>query len=180
MEKFLPFADWIHTLTEGTRMCICVQDVDSYYAALLATLPYPYRYHLGPVCALAKSTSRGMNLCTRCKFRTVELALRHDRMWCGYCPFGVAEIVCPVYRGDRLSAMIYIGNLLWDRDVYITRSTAAAARIGLPGSDFTALLDRLCPVENGDFTPYRRRAAMLREYLCLVGENLPQPKETNY
>ena len=175
-KKYSDLTELIHALTENSSCRICVQNIDGYFEPIISSLPYEYRYHVGSICELSKSNRRGMGICAKCKYRTIDLALRKDKMWIGACVWGIYEVVQPIYHEGRLSCMIYIGNLLVNEDLFDNNCKQNSAIINIPYENFLNLKEKLLRIQNHDFSPYIRCAKLIKSYIELLSNVMPREK----
>ena len=171
---FEPLCRMIDALTAGSNCRVCIQNVTGEYNSIISELPYDYRFHVGPVCRISKASPAGMRLCANCKFNAIDHARQKGGIYTGCCEYGLYEVVCPVYFGDRISFMIFVGNLLYDEAKFSRRAARSAQRIGVSAEEIFSCRDMLCPVENGDFGPYLRIAELLRSYIIQLYSQLPE------
>jgi len=167
-----PLSELAEAFSEADAARICIQDVSGEYGGLIDSLPYEMKFHLGPVCRLIKPARRGMEFCAACKYKAIDCARLMGRPYVGCCRFGVWEVVWPVYVRDRISCVIFIGNLLHDADLYRERIRSMAPVVGADTDALLELERELCPT-GGDFSPYFRRARLLADYLTLLAEHSP-------
>lgn len=93
---------------------ICIHDISGILQRKYLELPHTYQMHSGAFCDTAKSTSRGFRVCMRCKIRTNEKAALENKMFQGYCCYGVYKIICPVVLHDKVACILYLGNMTDD------------------------------------------------------------------
>ncbi|PCJ62045.1 MAG: hypothetical protein COA79_04990 [Planctomycetota bacterium] len=67
-------------------------------------------YHQGPYCEFAKLNGNQPN-CANNKTLSIQKALKQEKSFSGYCPFGVWDHAQPVYFDKQCICIIYAGGL---------------------------------------------------------------------
>jgi len=95
------------------RYHICIWDTSGIIRKSPAlNLPSKYMLHYSEFCDAAKSTTKGLNHCLRCKRLTLYKASKSPMPFIGQCYMGITEIVKPVYVNNKLICVIYLGNFI--------------------------------------------------------------------
>lgn len=155
----------IEALCMGTRVHVCVHDVEGALCEGPLWLPHVYRMHASRLCDLAKATPRGFAACMRCKTYANRKAVREGAPFAGYCSSGLYEIVRPVRFDGAVVCIIYVGNLLREEAEALRRVQWSARRAG---TDAAAMTEALCEAQRADMlAPYVRIADALESYILL-------------
>lgn len=93
-------------------------------------LPARWHYHHGPYCEFMKRQGC-QSLCAAAKERSLAIARRRRRPFCGVCPQGVWDLVYPVEFNGQLAGVFYIGSLR-------RRPLAAVRRVAYAGPPLPA------------------------------------------
>ncbi len=106
----------LDTLTARTNIHICVHDISGILQNENLSLPFENQTHTKSFCNAAKMTAAGYRACLRCKMRANQKAVCTKQTFAGYCLYGLYEIAVPVVINGETQCIIYIGNLLFDRE----------------------------------------------------------------
>ena len=106
----------LRLLCTGSGLHICIHDVSGLLEQSALALPFSYKMHASGFCDAAKETAAGLDLCMRCKARSNQKAVRFGTWFDGFCAYGLYELVHPVTIGGAVRCIIYIGNIIADRD----------------------------------------------------------------
>lgn len=164
--QFLSLEEMIHLLCRDKKMQICIHDVEGVLSLPLLRLPSVFRIHASRFCDLAKSTTRGNNLCMRCKTRANKAALEKKQPFRGYCPYGLYELAHPVVMDGMVVCIIYIGNLLPDHEEALRRLNYTSSLTGADREGLHRELYRTQPAAL--MTPYEQIAKALDSYIRLL------------
>lgn len=175
--SFCTLESLIKTLCRENQVHICIHDVEGVLYASPMRLPADYRMHAAKFCDLAKHTSRGYNLCIRCKTRANHRAVDSGIPFSGYCPYGLYELAWPILMDGAVICIIYIGNLLPDREKALDRLQTTAAITGAPAAALAAELHHAQPAP--DLAPYRQMAQVLDSYIRLMLHQMNWRKQKN-
>lgn len=157
--------DLISELERGNRYHISVQFHNKGSNAL-TKLPHSHVIHATPVCDAFKNKPNGMARCLACKRLTIRKAERTRMPFSGLCINGVYEYCYPVFRNDNLCCIIYIGNILNDREAFIKKN-------GMRSDD--PLLETMhCNMQEENC---RKLAVILENYILLLLDRQP-PTQT--
>lgn len=121
MESYGSLWDLISELERGNKYHISVQFFRKSGNAY-TKLPRSHEIHTTPVCDAIKQKPRGTERCVKCKKLAIGKARRTKEPFGGLCINGIYEYCHPVFRGDNLCCIIYIGNILRDSQVFIQKS----------------------------------------------------------
>lgn len=141
----LTFREMIDFLEQtcGARFSVC--DLGGLPAGLLQ-LPPDRLVHATSFCAVAKSTTRGLNRCLCCKNRANRLARRGEPFE-GLCTFGLYEFACPVRQNGRVAGVVYAGNLRADSKRAAQVRHRACSKTGVQEQRLAAVLQQCAPLE---------------------------------
>lgn len=107
--------DLIKIITRSNSLHVCIQPIgnaDKYSI----DLPFEHFTHSKPFCNAAKVTDKGLKTCLENKSKAIDKALK-DGDFSGYCVCGLYEFVRPVTINGKIRYIIYLGNILKDKDI---------------------------------------------------------------
>ena len=107
----------IEILENNTKLHICVHDVSGILSFDELQIGCGNKIHLTPYCNAAKATKQGYDLCIRCKNLANAKAIKTQKPFCGYCPYGLFEAVHPVCVDGKVLCIVYAGNALSDLNI---------------------------------------------------------------
>lgn len=107
---------FIQTLTEGSNIHICIHDISGILKIKLLQLKFENQIHSTAICTAAKSSQKGFKMCISCKMLANKKAITEKELFCGYCSYGLFEIVKPVVIDGTTQCIIYLGNLVLNKD----------------------------------------------------------------
>lgn len=102
--------DMIHYLEYGTHLHIGVLFLGNHGNPELMPSK-EHTIHSAPFCRKMKESADGMRRCYRCRNAAVRKALRTRAPFGGRCINGLFEYTYPVLRGERVVAIIFVGNI---------------------------------------------------------------------
>ena len=102
----------IKYLQYGTNLHIGVIFFNN-YGNEMCKLPKKHEIHSRDVCETFKGMGRkGFKRCFKCRNLAIKKALNEKKAFGGICLNGVYEYTHPVLVGDKVSCIIYVGNIL--------------------------------------------------------------------
>ena len=158
--------EMIRLLCQGTQIHVCIYDIAGVLGMKELQLPSAFRVHATRFCDLAKSSTLGNSLCMRCKARANKAAIRKQSLFSGYCPYGLYEIAKPVIVDGEAVCIIYLGNLMPDREEAVCRVQNACSITGADAPSLIQELGHAQPVLN--LGSYERIALALDSYIRLL------------
>lgn len=165
MNTYSPLRELIEALQQGNRYHI---SIEFFNKALKQRLQLPRRniIHATAFCDAVKQRDGGLDRCLRCKSKAMDKVRREKKGFAGLCTFGAYEACYPVYRGEALLCIIFVGNIIEDEQAFLERS-------GLNPQD--PLLDTM----QRDMTQEDclRIAAIVGSYILMLYENMPEVQE---
>jgi AraC-like DNA-binding protein/ligand-binding sensor protein len=103
----------IELICRDKKYFICIYDLsDMLKNEALFGLPFIRRFHKADFCGEIKKSTKGAQYCIKCRQHSFLKASKTDCTYIGRCYLGITEIVKPVHIGGRLSAVIYLGNII--------------------------------------------------------------------
>lgn len=166
--QFLPLADIISPLLEGTKLILNVTSTSNIFQSDLTRLPVASFLHTISYCVTTKTTHMGNMACQRCKRMCVDKIHREKKPFWGMCVYGLTEYVHPVYIGDELKCILYIGNMVMDRQKAEERIRKRCRKTGVPPEKLIALLEHA--EQNADPKKVQNIARVFESYLALLSE----------
>lgn len=127
MNSIQSLAEAIHTICTKSNIHICIHDLTGILSNTLLKINYNNQIHSKNFCFLAKTTSEGYDLCIKSKILANKKAIEEQIQFSGYCPYGLYEIVKPVIIGGKTVCIIYIGNMIQDKEYTVKKIEYACA-----------------------------------------------------
>lgn len=146
---------------ENIHISLC--DVSGITNNEIFSLPTEHLIHSMKFCDLAKATSKGFELCMRCKGACNKMSVRKKQPFAGCCSFGQYEIVYPVCAGENVICIIYIGNLVRDMSESVNRLHAAAKKTGGSFDEMSQMLLNMHRTDSN--IKYFELAELISEYI---------------
>ncbi|MBQ6824539.1 MAG: helix-turn-helix domain-containing protein [Clostridia bacterium] len=150
----IPFNETIELWEQATGACITLFDCGG--------IPHGYGLHRNhyvknkTLCATVKADSQCYKRCLRCKKYTNRRGSR--AAFSAFCPYGVQEVVVPLYCRDTLAGILYIGNFTTDaphsRDRLISAGFSAELADTLVQNHPLNLWEKLGSHLAGEFTAF--------------------------
>jgi AraC-like DNA-binding protein len=107
----------IDMLSKNRKLHISILDVSGILTSPATKIEFENVIHSKKFCDIAKSTRKGYRICLYCKKLANEKAIIHKKPFCGHCIYGLYEAAVPVIIGDSVSAIVYVGNAVTDREM---------------------------------------------------------------
>ena len=107
----------IDMLSKNRKLHISILDVSGMLTSPATKIEFENVIHSKKFCDIAKSTRKGYRICLYCKKLANEKAIIHKKPFCGHCIYGLYEAAVPVIIGDSVSAIVYVGNAVVDREM---------------------------------------------------------------
>lgn len=76
-----------------------------------------HKVHYCKFCNEAKKSKKGLYLCMKNKYMSINKAMNTKSQFIGKCYLGLTEIVTPIFFNDNLFCIIYLGNILIKEDM---------------------------------------------------------------
>lgn len=151
----------VDALERGNRYHICVAFSQRHTNRKLMVAKKT-ALHTTPLCTMAKERPGGNQACMDCREAAIRKAVALGCPYGGYCINGVYEYCHPVFWEDKLYCMIFVGNILRDRQ-------RVCERMGLLPE--APLLETMEPdMEDGVCAEI---AAVVESYIHLLREQSP-------
>ena len=165
----LKLLQMIEAITLNRGMHICVHDLSGILKHPTLALPEKYCIHSTDFCELAKKTPRGFRACMWCKIHSINMAQSTQKTGCGYCCYGLYNITMPVYIGNKICCIVYIGNLTNNYE-RLYESTRKLCR--MTGIQVEEMLNETKKCEFfTDIQPYLNTAKLVANYILFLYEN---------
>ena len=159
----------IQVLTEHTKAHICIHDVSGILKYHALNLDFRWQVHSKDFCNTAKITPRGYRLCLDCKMRANQKAISEKTAFCGYCSYGIFEVVKPVVIDERVQCIIYIGNLIYDFEEASKKIQHTCAITKVPEKELQSCLKETQLILSEDY--YLQTANLIDSYIRLLYEH---------
>lgn len=170
-------SELIEFLCSKTKAHICIHDFSGLLSRENMYLEFRQKIHSAAYCDMAKSTVRGYQLCIRCKERANQKAVAEKRAFWGICPNGLLEIVNPIVIDGAVEGIIYIGNILPEREQYQSAVSQACRITGVPEEKLKKLTT-LCE-SDADIGYYMRMSELLKQAICHMKKERSGPGQRN-
>lgn len=121
MVAYSSLQDLIEALETGNRYHISIVFLNKYGNEKMI-LKTEHIIHATPFCDAVKLKPRGLDRYMRCKSLTVERIYRTGKPFGGLCINGVYEYCHPVIMKDEVCCIIYIGNILRERETFCEKN----------------------------------------------------------
>ena len=121
MFDYITLQDLIDLISKGSKIHINVlffdKSDDEYFY-----LHRKNEIHTAPFCDFSKRKEGGLKRCLKCKYFSVEKALREKKPFSGFCINGIFEYVYPVVIDSRVAGIVYVGNIIFDDDKFAEKN----------------------------------------------------------
>ncbi len=117
LEQNYSLEQLLEMLTNITNIHVCIHDISGICNGTKLSISYPYTIHSKNFCNIAKSTQKGYETCIQCKIFANCKAVDTKKLFHGYCPYGLYEIVQPVVIDEKVQCIIYIGNIVMNEEI---------------------------------------------------------------
>lgn len=172
MIKLLPLSDFLNMFESLGKAHINIWDFSGTLSHQLLKLEIEQRIHSKPFCSIAKSTPRGYRTCMRCKNIANRKAISCQKLFYGHCPYGLFEIGLPIVENGKTLAVIYVGNLVTEREFSLKRAEKTCKATGVDVNALDRELDNAQAA--ADIKPYLTVAEALSSYIRLVLSSVPR------
>ncbi|ROR25803.1 AraC-like DNA-binding protein [Mobilisporobacter senegalensis] len=127
------------------------------------------KVHYCKFCNEAKMTKKGLALCMRNKYLSINKAMNEKCQFIGKCYLGITEIVTPVFINDSLFCIVYIGNILIEEDTEKTiRQIQYASGITHSKSHLSDLINELENISISRLDDYIKMADIISGCIHLI------------
>lgn len=156
----------IKAITFGNKLFVCIHDISGICSAPLLQPDIANCWHTIDFCNVAKTTGKGHSACINCKLETNKKVMEKGTYICRACSFGLDEVVRPVFIEGKPKCMIYIGNMVTNREETLKRLKATCKQTGVSYKKMAEKLEDCEFVE--DLSPIIRMSALIENYIhCL-------------
>ena len=121
----------IDMLTKGRKLHISILDLNGILNTPSTRICFENVIHSKKICDIAKSTEKGYRACLHCKSLANAKAITLKKPFCGHCIYGIYEAVMPVIIGEKVVAIVYVGNAIVDIDHTQSRIKKVCQRTGV-------------------------------------------------
>lgn len=121
MDTLNSLYDLVQALQYGNRFHI---SIEFFSRTIRSRLQLPFRHiiHATPFCDAIKLRPNGLDRCMRCKRLATQKARKTQKPFGGYCVNGAYEYCCPVYKDSSLVCIIFVGNIIRDKELFLRKS----------------------------------------------------------
>ena len=142
---------------------ISVCDISGVTSSKIFSLPNENLIHSMKFCDYAKATALGFALCMRCKGVCNKAAAKRKKAFAGDCVFGQYEVVYPVCVGGNVICIIYIGNLVKNREKALKKLRTVTDKTGGNFEKMSEQLEGMHEIDEGE--KYFEIAEFISEYI---------------
>ena len=121
----------IDMLTKGRKLHISVLDLSGILDTPSTKIIFANTIHSKKFCDIAKSTEKGFHSCLYCKKLANTKAITSKKPFYGHCIYGIYEAAMPVIIGEKVVAIVYVGNAIVDIDHTKSRIKKVCQRTGV-------------------------------------------------
>lgn len=127
-------------------------------------LPYDATIHTSDYCWKIKEYSNMAKKCYRCKYLTLNKAIKEKKPFYGTCIHGISEYINPVFLNGNLICIIFIGNI-YDKESGDKKITDSLEKIGF--SSHTDFFIKTME-EKEDTSIYENYAKLIESYIKML------------
>ena len=171
MQEFIHLSKLLNTYNSLNKCWVSVTDLSGILSHPLLDIPLRERIHSKKFCDIAKSTAKGYQRCRRCRRFADRKAVKTGTLFHGYCVHGLYEIGLPVVVGNKTLAVVYVGNLMPDKDFSFSKAEHTCRKTGVDPKILTTELENAQPVT--DLQNYIDIAETVSSYIKLVFKTFP-------
>lgn len=132
----------IDQLSYGRNIHISILDLSGILDTEATKIDIKNVVHSKRFCAIAKSTGKGGKTCLRCKMLANTKAISGKEPFGGHCVYGLYEIAFPVIVDGTVSAIVYVGNAVIDKNETTERIYKTCKRSAINPARLIAELDK--------------------------------------
>jgi YesN/AraC family two-component response regulator len=173
MEDIFELQKLIDIFSESKNIHISIHFLSGAYQQDPALTIQPInKVHYCNFCNEAKKTKKGLSLCMKNKYMSINKVINTKSQFIGKCYLGLTEIVTPVYFNDNLFCIIYLGNILIKEDMSkIIHYIQYASRVThINEEQLTNLFHKSEQINLEKLITYTKMADMIRSYIYLILE----------
>lgn len=171
MQEFIHLSKLLNTYNSLSNVYVSVTDLSGILSHPLLDIPILERIHAKKFCDVAKSTAKGFKNCRRCRFYADLKAVNTKQLFHGHCIYGLYEIGLPVVVDNKVLAVVYVGNLLYNPEKSFKRAESTCR---LTKVDFNSISDEFHNAQQtDDLEHYINIAETVASYLKLILKNFP-------
>lgn len=165
MEDYSMLQNLIEAIEYRSNLHISVLFLSEQFGSIKNMLDLTHSIHSKPFCDYMKAQRGGLKRCMGCKNLAVEKAVREKIPYSGLCINGIYEYCRPVIHNGETAAVIFIGNIITDRDSFFMKME----KYGRQQAEELSLTLEPCEKE-GD---YAGIAEVIDSYIRLMAEKAP-------
>lgn len=168
--QFSSLLDVVTMLLNGTKLSFSVYSTSDIFKPDKMYLPPRYQLHSVPFCGAAKTTTKGLNACLFCKKIVNWKAAEGKKPFFGPCIYGIMEYVHPVVIDGSTKCVLYIGNMLMDRQFTEEKIRFRCRKTGVSPDKMMQALES-CET-NADLEKIKKIAQIIDSYIQLLSSTL--------
>ena len=173
--QFSSILDVVTMLLNGTKLSFSVFSTSDIFKPDIMYLPPRYQLHSVPFCGAAKTTVKGLNACLFCKKVANRKAAEEKKPFFGPCIYGIMEYVHPVVMDGNTKCILYIGNMLMDRQFTEEKIRFRCRKTGVSPDKMIQALSS-CE-NNADLEKVKKIAQIIDSYIQLLSSTLDYKSE---
>lgn len=160
---------FIDLLTKGRNFHISILDINGITNTPLTKIAFRSVIHSNNFCNIAKSTKKGYRTCLFCKKLANTRAIKGKKPFAGHCAYGLYEVGFPVIVNDSVAAIIYVGNIIVDKQKTTSLIEKTCHSTGVNRENLQAETN-YCEYLD-DYNEAFAIAEIVRDYLLMLSEN---------
>jgi len=122
-------------LTQKNNLMINFHDTSGVLSIDRLKIDAKFRMHSKAFCDTAKTTHQGYRLCTRAKSLACKKAISLGAHFFGVCPYGLYELVYPIFMNSKLVCILFVGNCLKELESSELKANRACRVTGVNTND---------------------------------------------
>lgn len=168
----------IDNLTKFRKIHISILDLSGILDSDLLRIEFKNVIHSKNFCNLAKSTEKGYKACIHCKMLANSKAKETKASFCGYCIYGVYEAAVPVLIDENVSAVVYVGNAVINKEKSIERILRTCRFTGVSATLLCAELEKCEGV--GSREELLQIGEIVRDYIIMLVSRNPRRRNEEH
>lgn len=152
-------------LTEKNNLMINFHDTSGALSLERLRVDMNFKMHKKNFCDIAKTTHIGYRLCTRTKALSCKKAINSGKYFFGTCPYGLFELVYPIYVHEKPACILFIGNCMECKNISESKIERAC---NITGVDASSLFNQLESTESADKKYMLHTAEIIENFIVSV------------
>ncbi len=171
MQEVAHLSSLLNSYNSLNNLYVSVTDLSGILSHPLLNVPLRDRIHAKPFCDIAKSTSKGFRTCKRCRYFADRKAIATQKLFHGYCAFGLYEIGLPIVDDGKTLGVVYVGNLAPDLEFASNKANRTCLRTQVDYNRLCSEFQNAQTVQ--DLSSYIHIAETVCSYIKMVLKSYP-------